>query len=419
MRTSTLYVLSISLALNLFTGCNNKQPLIPQKVITIDPTLSAPSLNGSISDITSTAFEWKAMEDPRVGGYYVYRSTQGSDDQKLQRIATIESRFATHFVDENLVPNTQYQYRFSSKGKGDTESNASETMTVSTLPMIAPVSFFQSVGNMPRSAKVLWRPHPNTKINAYIIDRLNVNDQKWSEIATITGRLNAEYIDRDLKDSQIYYYRVRAVTYDKLITEPSETSKVVTKPLPPEITNIIATKELPKAISLNWDPSTITDLDYYNIYRSTASDGRYSYHVKLNDTKFTDVLKEDGEVHFYKVTAVDKDGLESLQGATVTQGSSMIKPKTPITFDGKISPNGVDLSWVNSDPRTVSYTVIKTTKHSWIDRETVEINNIADTKFHDSDIKPNIQYIYSVVSIDKDGIRSLPALGIPLSYEAK
>jgi uncharacterized protein len=417
MRTSMQYALSISLALSLFTGCN-KLPT-PEKVITIDPALSIPSLNGSLSDITATAFEWKSMEDPRVSGYYVYRSSQSNEDQKLQRIATIDSRFATHFVDEHLVPNTQYQYRFSSKGKGNTESPASETISVSTLPMIAPVSFFQSIGNMPRSAKLLWRPHPNAKINSYIIDRLNVNDQKWSEIATITGRLNAEFIDRDLKDGQIYYYRVRAVTFDKLITEPSETSKLVTKPLPAEIKNITATSDLPKAIALSWEPSTINDLNHYNIYRSNTSNGTYAYHVKLNEPKFTDVIKEDGEVFFYKITAVDKDDLESPQSAPIVQGSSLIKPKTPTSFDGKIGPNGVDLTWVNTDPRAVSYTVIKTTKKSWVDRVTVEINSITDTKFHDGDIKPNIEYLYEVISLDKDGIRSLPATVITLHYEAK
>jgi fibronectin type 3 domain-containing protein len=417
MRTSMLYALSISLALNLFTGCG-KMP-VPEKVITVDPTLPVPSLNGSLSDITSTAFEWKAIEDPRVSGYYVYRSSQSNEDKKLQRIATIESRYATHFVDDHLVPNTQYQYRFSSKGKTDTESPASETMSVNTLPMIAPVSFFQSVGNMPRSAKLLWRPHPNAKINSYIIDRLNVNDQKWSEIATVTGRLNAEFIDRDLKDGQIYYYRVRAVTYDKLITEPSEISKLSTKPLPPEIKNITSTSDLPKAIALSWEPSGINDLNHYNIYRSSTSDGSYSYHVKLNESKFTDTTKEDGEIFFYKITAVDKDDLESPQSTPIVQGSSLVKPKTPTTFDGKIGPNGVDLTWINSDPRAVSYTVIKTTKKSWVDRVTVEINSIADTKFHDGDVNPNIEYLYEVISVDKDGIRSLPTLPIALHYETK
>jgi fibronectin type 3 domain-containing protein len=114
---------------------------------------------------------------------------------------------------------------------------------------------------------------------------------------------------------------------------------------------------------------------------------------------------------------VDKDGLESLMSSPTVQGSSMEKPHTPIAFDGKIDANGADLQWTNNDPRIVSYTVIKTTKSSWISRDIVEIDNIKESKFHDTSIKPNTAYIYEVVGVDKDGIRSLPAQGIELNYE--
>ena len=415
MQQSVKYALSISLALSLFSGCA-LQPT-PVKTVTIDPTLPIPSLNGSLSDINTIAFEWKAISDPRVSGYSVYRSSEGN--QTLTRVATVDGRFATHYVDEKLTPNTQYLYRFTSKGKENIESAGSETMNVTTLPMIAPISFFQSVGNMPRSAKLLWRPHPNLRINGYAIDRLNVNDQKWSEITTINGRLNAEFIDTDLKDGQVYHYRVRAITFDKLSTEPSEIAKVVTKPLPPEIKQITATTNLPKAIALKWEPSTLEDFSHYNIYRAANPEAKYTYHVKLVETSFTDTTKEDGEAFYYKVTAVDKDGLESPMGSNITQGISLPKPLTPIAYDGKINANGVDLQWSSNDPRIVSYTVIKTTKINWIKRESVDISNIKETKFHDSDIKPNVGYIYEISGVDKDGLRSLPTQGIELVYESK
>lgn len=417
MNSSIRYALSISLALSLFSGCA-PQPA-PQKTVTIDSTLPTPSLNGFIADITSIAFEWKPLEDPRVSGYYIYRNTPGAEDQKLQRIATIDSRFATHYVDNDLKPGSEYQYRFSAITKEGTESVASETMIVATQPMIAPISFFQAIGNMPRSAKLLWRPHPNGKINGYIIERQDATDQKWIAIATITGRLNAEYIDRDLKDSQVYHYRIKATTFDKLTTEPSEESKVITKPLPPEIRNITSTNDLPRAINLKWDPSPISDLSHYNIYRSSTPNGSFNYHVKLETTTFTDNITEDGKFYFYKITAVDKDGLESLQTPVATQGSTLSKPQTPIAYEGKIVNKAVDLQWKNTDPRTVNYTVVKTTKTSWITRESIDINNITETSFHDADIKPDTGYLYEIMSVDKNGIRSLPTQAIELSYEAK
>ncbi|MDD2949544.1 MAG: hypothetical protein PHU29_02025, partial [Sulfuricurvum sp.] len=143
------------------------------------------------------------------------------------------------------------------------------------------------------------------------------------------------------------------------------------------------------------------------------------YYVKLEATTFTDKITEDGKFYFYKVTAVDKDGLESPLSPVATQGSTLSKPQTPIAYEGKIINKAVELQWTNNDPRTVSYTVVKTTKTSWISRESIDINNITEPRFHDGDIKPDTTYLYEIMSVDKDGIRSLPTQAIELSFEAK
>jgi uncharacterized protein len=418
MNSSIRYALSASLALSLFSGCA-PQPIVQPKTVTIDSTLPTPMMNGFIADITSIGFEWKPIEDTRVSGYYVYRNTPGAVDQKLERIDTINSRFATHYVDHNLKPANEYQYRFATITPQGTESVASETMLVATQPMISPVSFFQSVGNMPRSAKLLWRPHPNGKINGYLIERQEATEQKWSEIATVTGRLNAEYIDHNLKDGHVYHYRIKALTYDKLSTEPSEMAKVVTKPLPPEIRNITSTNDLPRAITLTWEGSPLSDLSHYNIYRSSTPNGIFDYHVKLATTTFTDTITEDGKFYFYKITAVDKDGLESLKSTIATQGSTLSKPQTPIAYEGKVVDRTAQLQWKNVDQRTATYTVVKTIKTSWVTRESIDINNITEPKFSDTDIKPDTTYLYEILSVDKNGIRSLPTEAIEIRYEAK
>ncbi len=417
MNSSIRTTLSIALALSLFSGCA-PQPT-PQKAVTIDSTLPVPSMNGYISDITSAAFEWKPIDDKRVSGYYVYRDTPGSGDPKLHRIATVDNRYATHFVDGDLQPASHYQYRFSTYTDAGSESVGSETMIIETQPMIAPVSFFQSVGNMPRSAKLLWRPHPNSRIHSYQIERKDANEQEWNKLATITGRLNAEYLDRDLKDGQVYYYRIKALTFDKLATAPSETAKVITKPLPPEIKGATATNSVPRAITLSWEPTSISDLSHYNIYRSSSPSGLFSYHVKLENTNFTDTVNEDGKFYFYKITAVDKDGLESPLSSVAVQGSTLSRPQSPIAYEGKIINGGAELQWKSGDPRTVNYTIVKTTKTSWISREVVDINNITGTTYRDSDVKPNTQYLYQIVGVDSNGIRSVPTEAIELMHEVK
>ena len=70
MRSSIHYTLSLALAAALFSGCSITKPETPKEV-TIDSTLPTPSMNGFIADITSSAFEWKPIDDQRVNGYYV------------------------------------------------------------------------------------------------------------------------------------------------------------------------------------------------------------------------------------------------------------------------------------------------------------------------------------------------------------
>ena len=321
-------------------------------------------------------------------------------------------------MDTNLSPATHYQYRFSSFTKTETESVGSETLVVDTLPMIAPVSYFQVVENMPRSAKLLWRPHPNLKVNGYIIERQD-GDQKWSEVAKIDGRLNAEYIDKKLKDGHTYYYRVKATTFDKMVTEPSEISQVTTKLLPPDIKVTSITNNLPRMIKISWDISPVKDLGYYNVYRSKSPNGLYEYYAKLNNTTFTDEIAEDGKVYYYRVTAVDKDDLESSLNSQPLQGSTLAKPSTPSEFQAKINNKIAQLQWQNRDPRVTSYVVVKTTKTGWFSREVIEIKDIKEAYFTDANIKPNVSYVYEVSSIDSNGLRSLPTEAIDVRYEVK
>ena len=111
MKLLNLITLSSVLAL-LLSGCNGSTPTPPEDAI--DTTLPVISLNGHMEDMKSIAFEWKDVKDPRVAGIYVYRNDPQKDDTQISRYATVDNRFATHYEDNGVVPNTKYQYFFTS-----------------------------------------------------------------------------------------------------------------------------------------------------------------------------------------------------------------------------------------------------------------------------------------------------------------
>lgn len=400
----------------LFSACT-QQPSAPKEPV-IDPSLPTVSINGHIESMTSIAFEWKPLGDARVKGYYIYRNDPSSKDAKLNRIAVVEGRFVSHYSDTSLSPNTNYVYRFSSYNEKMQESRASETFRVRTEPLLESVSFFDSIGNLPRMAKLIWRPHDNPLVKGYLIERQTVEKPEWEQIVSIEPRLQAEYIDKNLDDNRVYKYRLRVVTFEGIKSHPSEVVTVSTKPLPMIVENLQASTQKPKQITLVWDANSENDLDYYNIYRATSSNRNYNYYVKLKDTEFTDNVKEDGVNYYYKVTAVDKDGLESLQQGAPAHGSTLAKPQTPSILDVVVKNNSAVLRWKSNDPRTRSFTVLKITKDSWFTWTTQEIKGLTESSYVARNLQPEVQYKFKIMAVDANNIVSEPTAAADVFFSA-
>ncbi|WP_281951093.1 fibronectin type III domain-containing protein [Nitrosophilus kaiyonis] len=402
----------ISFLILFLSGCA-KHPGLSQKS-KIDPTLPKVEQIRVIADITSVAFEWDPVYNERVKGYYLYRGESGS---KLKRVAVIEDRFSSHYVDKELKPNTTYFYKMSTYDDKGNESFPSDTIKVKTLPLIESVSFIEAISHLPRRVKIIWRPHPNPRVKEYIIERSEQDNPEWKEIAVVKNRLQAEYIDKNLKDNHIYFYRIRVRTFDGIVSSPSKVVKAFTKPRPKMVKGLKATKDLPKKIVLTWEPNSEPDIDHYNIYRSPFSYGFIIVHAKVKGTKYVDLIGEDGVKRFYKVTAVDKDGLESFKQDIPVMGTTLPKPQAPIIVSTNITPDGVVIKWRKSDDRAVSYIVLKKEKQNILDTKEYKYTNIKTNSFIDRSIVPGVKYIYTVYSVDKFGIVSKPSEKIEVNIK--
>lgn len=398
-------------ALMLFvSGCSYKDNLSSPKVPKIDETLEVVDSSSirSIPDINAIAFEWRKVDDPRVVGYHFYRANLQEDGTKLKLIDTVENRYATHYVDEKLEPNTKYIYKISAATKGETESRTTSDYIVTTLPKMEGVTFIQAISNLPRQIKILWRPHPNERIEGYKIERKTPETSEWSKLKTINGRLQAEFIDADLKDNVVYHYRVTAISFDELETLPSEIVKAQTKPLPQGILGLSASNTLPRKIVLSWQPSESSDVVRYNIYKSSNADSFFD-HIKSVDVQtlnFEDFINEDGQAYFYKVSSVDKDGLESDLNINATMGATLSKLSKPIITLAQIQGEKAILNWQPGDKRAVSYIVHKTIKENFFKTKTIKFESINALRFEDTDIVRGVEYNYAIQAVDENGIVS-------------
>jgi len=398
---------SLTVLLLISSGCSTPTPAEPESAV-IDKTLPVVTLtkNGAMVDMKSVAFEWNSIANPKVKGVYVYKKVpmKGAMSE-LKYFTTIESRYKTHYVDNSVEPDTRYSYAFQTFS-ADAQGQRSREVVVNTLPVLTSVSWIHSITGLPRAAKIIWRPHSNEKVKAYIMERKTLEDDSWKKIATIEGRLNAEYIDKHLHDNYVYMYRLRAVTYDGIISTPSEIVKVVTKALPQSIQNIKATTNIAHKITITWDASKQADFSRYYLYRSKELNGSYELIAKLYNNHFTDKISEDGQTYFYRVAAVDKDGLESISNTYSIQGMTLSRPKAPAIVEAKIIDDKVKLSWSKTDPRSVSYVVVKKQKKGWFKETTKEFKGIQANSFIDKNIEPDSTYTYVVKSVDTNALHS-------------
>jgi len=413
-----LWTLSTFCAASLLvlSGCGGTTPK-PKEEVVIDNTLPMVTLtkNGTVVDMNAIAFEWKSITDPRVKGIYIYKKNPDIKDNKseLDYYKTIPSRFTTHYVDTNVVPDTKYSYAFKTFAK-ESEGVQSRVIVLNSLPVLESVSWIHSITDMPRSAKIIWRPHSNQKVKSYIIERKTLEDEKWSKLAVINGRLNAEFIDLELNDNFVYNYRVRVHTYDDITSSPSKIVKIITKALPQGISKITTTKNLPKKIKVNWEKSKAKDFGLYYVYRSESIDGSYDLVATLHNNKFEDKIDEDGKSYFYRVSVVDKDGLESKHEKLSIQGMALPKPETPDVVKANEVGKTIEITWSSADKRIETFTVTKTHKKSWIDTTSEDFEGIKGNKFIDREILADSEYTYIVYGIDKYGIKSEPSIEIKI-----
>lgn len=367
----------------------------------INPNITPPDNIRTLSDVNTIAFEWNLIQNPEIAGYYIYRKKP--NEQSFSKIATLDSRFITHYADNKLESNTEYLYQFASFDAQKNISQFSSPISAKTQ-FIEAINYVEAISNYPRKVKIIWNPHQDTRVIGYIIEKKKPNGQ-WSELANINSRLLVEYLDTGLEDNTSYEYRVFAYNTNKTYSLPSKSVKATTKPKPTPITNFTATTNIPKQITLKWDLHPNPEITQYNLFRSNFESSFFSKLATLpnNTDTYQDAIKDDGKQYYYKITATDKDGIESLEVGPI-MGMTLGIPNTPVITYAQIEGDSAVLRWTPQDDRATEYIVYK--KDSRFFGETLRYNKVLTPEFIDREVIPGEKYYYRVSAVDANGLES-------------
>ena len=397
----------------LTTGCST-QPKLTQHTAKISKDIPVIPPIRWIGDITAIALEWDPNHDPAIAGYHIYRKLKEDSEATFERVATIPDRFTSHYIDLHLPFETKYLYHISAFDHQGFESQPSKNASTITRPTLKSVVYFDSLDKLPRKAKLIWRPHTNGRVSSYIIERKTPAQKEWHELVALEHRLSAEYIDTDLEDNQVYLYRLRAVTFDNILSTPSDIVRIITKALPAPIENITVTTDLPKTINLSWKAHEQKDIKEYRVYRSESAKGGFELYKQTKEPQLIDEIEGHGQNYFYKITAADFDGLES-ESPRSYHGQNLPRPGKVSLHEAKIEGEKVTLVWKKTDERTTSYKIIKKEKLGWF--KTKDTPTTTTETNYNTTQAPNIAVTYIIYAIDVHGIESEPVITEELIFE--
>ncbi|MFQ6342918.1 fibronectin type III domain-containing protein [Campylobacter sp. VTCC 70190] len=387
----------------LLSACSVSQmnSLTSSKELTVNESLPKVENLKSLSDMSNIAFEWEPLYNENIKGFYLYRSSDENPDFKL--VGTIKDKFQTHYVDTKLEPNTKYRYMMKSFNEQGQISEDGKLIEVSTTPRLESVPFVQAVTNLPNRIKLIWRPHPDLRVHSYLIERAKT-DKEFKQIAEVKNRLNAEYIDSDLKPNENSNYRIIAVSFDGIKSEPSQVVSSTSKALPPQIEHLNASTDGSNKIILTWDAPVYEDFSYYKVYSTSSSLLPFSVLAKTDKNSYEDIVEGAGKSKYYKVTMVDKDGLESPMPKEGVEGKTLANPLAPSIILAQSTNEGINVEWSDNDARAVEYEVRR-----YGGEQNAVFKGIKEKRLKDVKALPGVEYSYEVIAIDSAGLRSEPS----------
>jgi len=425
MKNYLLSIFWIALAL-LSSGCsqNNfnlrdiKVPAINIPYLTqfkVDKRL--PRVTGRIkyrSSMREIVLQWKPVRSRQIAGYRILRYNPKIKSYEV--IDTVNDPVANHYVDTRLQPNKTYSYRISCYTKDGRVSLASDPVTAKTTYNLQAIKHLTAINNLPKKIKLTWAFYPQNKlIKYYAIFRSDNGSSNWEKIGTADDSLAVEYIDYSVKDAKTYYYKVAGYTFEGVPTPTSNIAYAHSKPLPltPKAT---ITKTEPRKIKIAWyDPNQNRKIIYYNIYTSYFKDTLFTKHATTSNKYYIDNVQQDGKTIYYKVTAVDEDGLESPMPKVAAKGQTKPNSSAPTITEYKLVDGRVVIRWYAPVRGIKSYTVIKKFYGKYFLPRILKITDIKGTMYVDPDIKVGKTYKYQVIGIDQDNIPTKPSREISIT----
>lgn len=353
-----------------------------------------------ITSIISANEKTLTIKWNKITGAYGYRIKRSTDEDGTYKVVkTIKSGNTTSYKDTSVKAGKTYYYTVETMVKtGDNicYSGDSAPMEGRTAKK-AKIKY--AVSNGSNQIEVNWGAVSGAY--GYRIKRSTSKNGTYKVVATLKGKNNTTYQDKNVKTAKTYYYKVETINKVNGKKGYSGDSAVVSaKTL--KTTSITAVKATGStSVRLEW--KAVDGASGYQIYRSTSKDSGYKKvgQVKGKNTKkYEDKTLEAGKTYYYQVRAYKsnsaKNGVASFSKA---QKAWTIKQVvfSQITSDSK---NQVTLGWKKVS-KAQGYDIYRSDESNSGFEKIASISSGSTLTYTDKGVKSGNTYYYKIAATYK------------------
>ncbi len=176
--------------------------------------------------VKSVKISWTPSEDSDIGGYAIYRSTDGTN---FERIARAKGHRKNAYLDKGkilalLADGQNYYYSIAGFNLFGAEGTRTPVAIARTKPRPGKCNGLTATVEQDY-IMVKWKPNPEKDVKSYILYR-NKNDGSWSKITSLDSS-QTSHRDKNLKPEITYRYKIVVEDQDRLKSEPAESDAVI------------------------------------------------------------------------------------------------------------------------------------------------------------------------------------------------
>ena len=323
-------------------GTSGYSNIVSGKAKTAAP--AAPSVTAGNSSTGKPQLTWKAVSG--AVKYEVYRSTRQNSGYSLLGTTT-----STSYVNTGASTGTTYYYRVKAvnrNGMASGYSNIVSCKAKAAAPAAPSVTAGNSSTGKPR---LTWKA-----VSGAVSYRIYRSESRGAGYSLLGTTSSTSYVNTGAAAGKTYYYRVKAVNRDGMASGYSNIVSGKAKAAVPAAPSVTAGNSSTGKPRLTW--KAVSGAVSYRIYRSESRGAGYSLLGTTSSTSYVNTGAAAGKTYYYRVKAVNRDGMASAYSNIVSGKATLPAPVLNIGLS--VSSGKPMLAW-DAVPGATSYRIYRST----------------------------------------------------------